>query len=62
MDDPKRRVWLYLISGTVAIIAALYFMTIETTIFDWAILIGGVVVIVQGIREYLKLRAGDGKE
>lgn len=62
MDDPKRRVWVYLISGTVAIVAALYFMTIEATIFDWAILIGGVVVIYQGIREYLKQRREDGKE
>ena len=56
MDDPKRRAWLYLITGVVAVAAALYFMSIEASVFDWAILGLGLVAIYQGARDFWKLR------
>lgn len=61
MEDPKRRGWLYLITGVVAVAAALFFMSIEVSVFDWAILGLGVVAIYQGGRELWKLRGGDPK-
>ena len=58
MNDPKNRPLLYLISGIVAIGAALYFMTLSTSIFDWFILGMGVVAIFKGVQEYLQLHGG----
>jgi len=45
----------------VAVAAALFFMSIEVSVFDWAILGLGVVAIYQGGRELWKLRGGDPK-
>lgn len=64
MKDPKNQAWMYVIAGVVAIGAALYFMTIESSVFDWFILGMGVVSIIRGIKEFRDLRPGtkpDGK-
>ena len=52
MKDPKNRPLLYIVTGVVAIVAALYFMTLSSSIFDWFILGMGVVSIVKGVQEY----------
>lgn len=59
MKNPKVQVWVYLIAGALAIVGALYFMSIDTSIMDWFILGLGVVAIWQGIKEYLALRKGE---
>lgn len=58
MNDPKNLPLVYLISGIVAIGAALYFMTLSTSIFDWFILGMGVVAIIKGVQEYWQLHGG----
>ena len=42
----------------VAIFAALYFMSVESSIFDWFILGRGVVSLWQGVRGFMALRNG----
>jgi uncharacterized membrane protein len=49
---------VYLITGIIAIGAALYFMTLDTSIFDWFILGMGVVAIIKGVQEYWQLHGG----
>jgi len=58
VNDPKNRPLMYLIAGIVAIGAALYFMTRDTSIFDWFILGMGVVSIIKGVQEYWQLHGG----
>ncbi|HEY3337327.1 MAG TPA: hypothetical protein VGK18_02390 [Propionicimonas sp.] len=58
MKDPKNRPLVYLIAGIVAIAAALYFMTLDTSIFDWFILGMGIVSIIKGVQEYWQLNGG----
>lgn len=60
MNDPKNRPLLYLISGVVAVVAALYFMTLDTSIFDWFILGMGIVAIFKGVQEYWQQHGGLG--
>lgn len=60
MKSPKFQAWLYIVVGVVAISAALYFLSVEASVFDWFILGMGVVSIIQGIREFLTLRGGSG--
>ena len=52
MKDPKNRPLLYIVTGVVAIAAALYFMMLSSSIFDWLILGMGIVSIVKGVQEY----------
>jgi hypothetical protein len=49
---------MYLIAGIVAIGAALYFMTLDTSIFDWFILGMGIVSIFKGVQEYRQVKGG----
>ncbi|MCA0295123.1 MAG: hypothetical protein LCH96_07375 [Actinobacteria bacterium] len=63
MQDPKRQAWLYLVAGVVAIIAAAYFLSVDSaggggdfSILDWAILGMGVVATFRGVRMFLDLR------
>ncbi|HQZ00131.1 MAG TPA: hypothetical protein PKV13_09635 [Propionicimonas sp.] len=56
--SPKAQAWLYVIVGVVAIGAALYFMSVEASVFDWFILGMGVVGVIQGVREFWALRNG----
>jgi hypothetical protein len=49
---------MYLIAGVVAIGAALYFMTLDTSIFDWFILGMGIVSIIKGVQEYWQQHGG----
>lgn len=58
MNDPKNRPLVYLIAGIVAIGAALYFMTLDTSIFDWFILGMGIVSIIKGVQEYWQMHGG----
>ena len=58
MNDPKNRPLMYLIAGVVAVGAALYFMTLDTSIFDWFILGMGIVSIIKGVQEYWQLHGG----
>lgn len=62
MKDPKNLPWIYLIAGVLAIGSALYFMSLESSIFDWFILGMGVVAIVRGIQEYRKLHGSNGTD
>ena len=56
--SPRAQAWLYVIVGVVAIGAALYFMSVEASVFDWFILGMGVVGVIQGVREFWALRNG----
>ena len=58
MKDPKNRPLVYIITGVVAIGAALFFMTLDTSIFDWFILGMGIVAIFKGVQEYLQQHGG----
>jgi hypothetical protein len=58
VNDPKNRPLVYIITGVVAIGAALYFMTLSTSIFDWFILGMGVVAVFKGVQEYLQQHGG----
>jgi hypothetical protein len=59
VKDPKNRPLVYIITGIVAVGAALFFMTIDSgNIFDWFILGMGVVAIVKGVQEYLQQHGG----
>ncbi len=60
MNDPKNRPVVYLIAGIVAIAAALYFMTLDTSIFDWFILGMGIVAVIKGVQEYWQMHGGLG--
>jgi uncharacterized membrane protein HdeD (DUF308 family) len=55
-DDPKNQPWLYLVTGVVAIAAAGYFLSIDASILDWAILGMGVVAVVRGVQMFLEER------
>ncbi|MCC6495972.1 MAG: hypothetical protein IT193_06895 [Propionibacteriaceae bacterium] len=58
MRDPKNLPWVYIATGVVAVVAAIFFMSVasESSLFDWVILAMGIVAIVRGVQEYLKLR------
>jgi hypothetical protein len=58
VNDPKNRPLMYLITGIVAIGAALYFMTRDASIFDWFILGMGIVSIIKGAQEYWQVHGG----
>jgi hypothetical protein len=58
VNDPKNRPLVYLIAGVVAVVAALYFMTLSTSIFDWFILGMGIVAIFKGVQEYWQQHGG----
>jgi len=60
VNDPKNRPLVYLITGIVAVVAALYFMTLDTSIFDWFILGMGIVSIFKGGQEYWQQHGGLG--
>ena len=60
MNDPKNRPLVYLITGIVAVVADLYFMTLDTSIFDWFILGMGIVSIFKGGQEYWQQHGGLG--
>jgi len=60
VNDPKNRPLVYLIAGIVAVVAALYFMTLDASIFDWFILGMGIVAIIKGVQEYWQLHGGLG--
>ncbi len=63
MRDPKNLPWVYIISGVVAVVAAIFFLSVtnDSSLFDWVILAMGVVAIVRGVQEYLKLHRGTPK-
>ena len=50
---------MYLVVGVVAIVAGAFYMTIEMSIFEWAIVIMGVVAIYRGIKGLRALRNQD---
>lgn len=58
MRDPKNLPLVYIITGVLAVVAAIFFMSVasESSLFDWVILAMGIVAIVRGVQEYLKLR------
>jgi len=56
----RTQAWVYIGAGVVAIFAALYFMSVESSIFDWFILGMGVVSLWQGVRGFMALRGGSG--
>lgn len=58
MKDPKNRPLVYVVTGIIAIGAALYFMTLDTSIFDWFILGMGIVSVFKGVQEYLEMHGG----
>ncbi len=58
MKDPKNRPLVYLIVGIVAIGLALFYMTLDTSIFDWFILGMGIVAVFKGVQEYLQQHGG----
>lgn len=59
--SPKNQAWLYVITGVVAIVSALYFMTLGSSVIDWLILAMGVVLIGLGARDFWALRQGTDK-
>lgn len=61
MDDPKRRFWLYLISGVVVIAGAIVYLSIDGTTLDWLLLAGGVVLLYQAFKQYRELHKDDDK-
>lgn len=66
MEDPKRQAWMYVVVGGIAVIAAIYFLSVDGMgsgsfgIFDWVILGMGIVAVVRGIRMFLDLKQDDG--
>ena len=62
MEDPKRQAWMYVVVGGIAVIAAIYFLSVDGMgsgsfgIFDWVILGMGIVAVVRGIRMLLDLK------
>jgi hypothetical protein len=58
VKDPKNRPLVYFVTGIVAIGAALYFLTLDASIFDWFILGMGVVSVYKGVQEYLQMHGG----
>ena len=54
----RTEAWVYIGAGVVAIFAALYFMSVSSSIFDWFILGMGVVSLWQGVRGFMALRNG----
>nr|WP_300147942.1 hypothetical protein [Propionicimonas sp.] len=66
MEDPKRQAWMYVIVGGIAVIAAIYFLSVDGMgsgsfgIFDWVILGMGIVAVARGVRMFLDLRRGNG--
>ena len=56
MRDPKNGPLVYLIAGIVAVVGALYFMTLDTSILDWFILAMGIFAIFKGVQGYWQNR------
>jgi hypothetical protein len=66
VEDPKRQAWMYVVVGGLAVIAAIYFLSIDGMgsgsfgIFDWVILGMGIVAVVRGARMFLDLKRDAG--
>ncbi len=65
MQDPKRQAWLYLVVGLLAVVFAVYFLSIDNAgqgqaggfaILDWGLLGMGVVAVYRGVRGLRTLR------
>ncbi len=48
--------WMYLVVGVAAIAGALFFMSIDSSILDWFILVLGFVSLWQAYKEYRAFR------
>jgi len=59
VKDPKNRPLLYVVTGVIAVAAAVYFLMLPSAgILDWFILAMGIVSIFKGVQEYLQLHGG----
>lgn len=69
MQDPKRLAWTYVIVGIVAVVAAGWFLYLDTVgadhsfaVFDWAFLALGGVAVFRGIQRFVALRKQGGTD
>jgi len=56
VKDEKSMPWVYVALGAVAIGLSLYYMSIESTVLDWAILVMGAIALFLGVRQLFLAR------